>query len=271
VRQTIIPGTSLRTSRFILGTASLFTGQSEAQAERFLERAVELGFTHFDTAPLYGFGFAERALALVLRRHKQLTVTTKAGLYSPGGEDQGRQQIFLRKVVGRAFPVVSRAKADLAVSRARASLTASLARLGRDHIELFVVHEPNAMLLGTDEWLSWLSGEQKAGRIGNFGVAGTKERVGPFLTSKSALAAVVQMSDSLTHREADILAERERPMQITYGYMSSKSAGASAPETLVAALQRNLHGAIVTSTRRIERLPQYGDAVVIADKLVDEI
>lgn len=265
MRQVTIPGTALSTSRFILGTANLFNGQSSAAAEAFLERAVELGFSHIDTAPLYGFGHAERVLAPVLRRHRQVTVTTKAGLYAPGGESQAWAQVLTRKAVGRLIPTVSRAQADYSVARARASLTASLSRLGRERVELLMVHEPDAALMRTDEWLAWLTSEQRAGRVGAFGVAGTAPRIAAILREAGALAAITQLADSLEDREADLLAAHGRPMQITYGYVSRGGAATSVHERLVAALRRNADGAIIVSTRRIDRLPQYRDALAAAD------
>lgn len=261
MHQTLLPGTTLRTSRFILGTANLFNGQSAAAAERFLERAVELGFTHVDTAPLYGFGFAERTLAPVLRRHPSLTVTTKAGLYPPGGSDQSSLQILVRKAMGRVLPIASRARVDLSVARARRSLSASLRRLGRDRVELFLLHEPDLSITVTDEWHGWLDREKRDGRIGEFGLAGTRERVEPFLDRHPELAPVVQMMDTLDGREADILISRGRPLQITYGYVSGRATGDSVDGVLRGALMRNAQGAVIVSTRRIDRLDQYREVL----------
>jgi D-threo-aldose 1-dehydrogenase len=267
MHQTTIPGTSLRTSRFILGTAQLFSSRFTARTERYLEAAVELGFTHFDTAPIYGFGFAERALAPLLSRHKHLTVTTKAGLYAPGGSKQGELQILARKVIGRVIPAVSRFEVDFAVSRAKASLSASLARLGREHVELFLIHEPNLAVMNTDEWLKWLLKEKQAGRVGDFGVAGTPGRISPFLRGNSDLASVVQVPDSLDRREADVLSSAHRALQITYGYVRSGCNTASVKKILIRALLRNSKGAIIVSTRRVERLSQYREALAAADTL----
>ena len=83
-----LPGTDLTVSRFVFGTSSLFNVRGRANRMALLEEAIAQGFTHFDTAPYYGFGHAERDLAPVLRRHPDVGVTTKVGLCSPGGGAQ---------------------------------------------------------------------------------------------------------------------------------------------------------------------------------------
>jgi D-threo-aldose 1-dehydrogenase len=73
------------------------------------------------------------------------------------------------------------------------------------------------------------------------------------------------MIDSLDGREADALTTRGRPLQITYGYVSGRKAGGSVAGTLREALRRNGRGAVIVSTRRIERLDQYRDVLAAAD------
>ena len=54
-----------------LGSAplgGLFTPVSDADAEATIARAWSLGIRFFDTAPLYGFGLAERRLGAFLRQ-----------------------------------------------------------------------------------------------------------------------------------------------------------------------------------------------------------
>lgn len=260
MQQTILPGTALKTSRFIFGTASLFNAGPQAARHRLIDAVVDTGFTHFDTAPYYGFGIAERDLAPALRRHQNLTVTTKVGLYPAGGTNQPAALVLARKAAGRLLPALSKVTADWAVARARTALDDSLERLGRQHIELYLLHEPELPLLATDEWLGWLQREKSAGRIGSFGIALEAARLEPFLATKSPLADFVQTTDSLDDRDADILPRHGRPLQITYGYVSAakaQSANVDVAAILEAALKRNTGGAIIVSTRRPERLSLY--------------
>lgn len=257
---TVLPGTRLRVSRFIFGTASLFNVGNAASRGRLLSAAVEHGFGHFDTAPYYGFGMAERDLAATLRAHPGVGVTTKVGIYSPGGEHQPASLVFARKVAGKAVAAISRPTVDFSLSRARRSLEGSLDRLGREHIELFMLHEPELGLLSTDEWQRWLEDEQRSGRIGEFGLALTADRLESFLREAPQLARVVQVLDSLERREADVLTRYGSPLQITYGYLSAARAAGSiepAETVLRQALRRNAGGALIVSTRREEWVGQY--------------
>lgn len=47
-----------------------WTGSDDAESERSLDRAVELGCTFFDTAYAYGDGHSERLLGALLKRHR---------------------------------------------------------------------------------------------------------------------------------------------------------------------------------------------------------
>ena len=104
----ILPGTDMPISRFSFGTASLFAVGTAKRRARLLSAAYDHGFTHFDTAPYYGFGTAERDLRTLLRAHSSVTVATKVGIYSPGGEAQSSTAVFLRKAAGRIVPALSR-------------------------------------------------------------------------------------------------------------------------------------------------------------------
>ncbi len=256
----VIPGTSVAVSRFIFGTASLFSVGSKKDRDRLLRAAVDNGFTHFDTAPYYGFGMAERDLAPILSSNPHVTVTTKVGLYSPGGETQSSATIFLRKALGRAFPPLSRPTIDFTVSRAQKSLEGSLRRLRRDNVELFMLHEPAFELLDSDEWLKWLGTRVASGQVVRFGLALQAKHLDLFLAQGGDLADVIQTTDSIDHKEADVLLRYNRVLQITYGYVSaarSHSRNSSVVNILHHALQRNRNGAIIVSTKRVERLGQY--------------
>jgi aryl-alcohol dehydrogenase-like predicted oxidoreductase len=259
---TPIAGTELVVSRFIFGTASLFNAGNAATRQALLNAAVAGGFTHFDTAPLYGFGMAERDLAPVLHAHGHLTVTTKVGLHAPGGHDSGAALITVRKAAGRVLRGLSRAIADTSLARARISLDGSLRRLGRDRIDLLLLHEPDHSHLNTDEWCRWLEDERKAGKVGAFGIAGPATCLRPFLDAPSPLLSVIQTEDSLDHREADVARQAVGVPQITYGYVSAARAlNDTRPVAAIlhAALAQQANGAIVVSTTRPERAAQYRD------------
>ncbi len=262
MKRVLLPDTCLKLSRFSFGTASLHHLGALNQQVRHLQAATETGFSHFDTAPLYGFGMAERALGRAFggSSGQAVTMATKVGLYPPGGTGQGRMAMLARKIMGKALPTMSRARADWHVVRAMKSLDGSLARLRREHIDLLLLHEPELPLLNTDEWLRWLEMEA-ARRVGAFGLAGPAARIAPFIIAQSPLARVVQSHDSFEGREADFLMAHARPLQLTYGYLSSAPARPDAPahaEALLAgALRRNRTGSVIVSSRRRRRLSTF--------------
>lgn len=258
MQQVLLPGTDLSVSRFVFGTASLHHLGRLPQQTAHLESAAAVGFTHFDTAPLYGFGGAERALGSSFGDEPTITFTTKVGLYSPGGSDQAHLAMLARKVGGKLWPRLSRAVADLSVDRARRSLEDSLRRLRRDSVEILLLHEPVAGLLRTDEWQRWR--ESEGDRIGHVGIAGQSRIVEPFLKSGGPLAQVIQVCDGLDTRDADVVTGVGRPLQLTYGYFSSDRSGRSGADILSGALERNRTGAIVVYSRSPSRLTSFATA-----------
>jgi len=95
----------------------LFTKGDARDQERAVARAIEAGVNYFDTAPLYGNGESERNLGRVLR-------VLKADV-----------------VVGTKIRLAAEHRADVAGGIAR-SMDESLKRLGRDHVDLFQLHNP---------------------------------------------------------------------------------------------------------------------------------
>lgn len=244
----------------MFGTGSLFNAGDSNKRYRLLKAAVEAGFSHFDTAPYYGFGAAERDLHLVLREHPEITVTTKVGIYSPGGEDQSDMMIFLRKGAGRLMRPISAPKKTFDLAKAKKALEASLRRLGRDAIDVYTLHEPDAGQINTDEWLGWLQSTVQAGKVRYFGLAVTHDRLQFIARECRQLCQYVQVLDSLENREADVLNEFGLPMQVTYGYVSAarkNGSQASVEAILRNALRRNVDGSIIVSTTKPERTKQY--------------
>ena len=268
MRRVQLPGTEISVSRFAFGTASLHHLGAEQVQGQHLRAAADAGLSHFDTAPLYGFGAAERALGAAFGRGHgpQVTIATKVGLYPPGGTRQSRTVMIGRKALGRIFPVLSRAQANWSVERANVSLSGSLKRLRRDHVDLLLLHEPDLDLLASEEWLRWLEAEATQ-RVAAFGVAGSDAQVAPFLAAAHPLARVVQTKDSLDKREADFLTEAGHTFQLTYGYLSTMPSGANAEAMLAGALARNEKGSVLVSTGNRSRLTTFAAIAEAANRI----
>ncbi len=258
MRRLTLEGTDISVSRLSFGTASLHHISTSRRRQDLLAAAFDNGFSHFDTAPYYGFGIAEDELGRFLKgRGGRVTVATKVGLYSPGGSHGNMISVWARKLAGKVLPSLSRPVANWSIARAAESLEISLRRLRIDHVDLLLLHEPEASAVQSEAFLEWLREQKGKGRVGAWGLAGEADRIESWLSIDHPLAMVLQVRDSLERREADLVRKRRREPQITYGYLSSLASslqGRDAMGTLEKALRRKTAGSILVSTRKIERI-----------------
>jgi D-threo-aldose 1-dehydrogenase len=125
-----------------LGTAplgGLFAPVSDADAEATIEEAWSLGVRFFDTAPLYGFGLAERRLGSFLRRQKRDTfvISTKVGRLLRSAAGAPADDPHYKGTPG-VRPVF-----DFSHDGVMRSVEESLGRLGLDRIDILLVHDPD--------------------------------------------------------------------------------------------------------------------------------
>lgn len=127
---------------FGLGSAqfgNLFRARTDAEVHRILAAAWDAGVRHFDTAPHYGLGLAERRLGAFLAGYPrdEYVVSTKVGrLLRPDPQWAGAYD--------DAFEVhaTHRRVWDFSADGIRASLAESLERLGLDRVDIAYVHDP---------------------------------------------------------------------------------------------------------------------------------
>ncbi|MDG9674063.1 aldo/keto reductase [Micromonospora sp. DH14] len=104
-----------------MGMSAFYTGagHDEAGSIRTIQRALDLGVTHLDTAEAYGPYVNEELLGRAIRgRRDEVVLATKFGLVSH---------------TGRPGP-------DSTAATIRAAVDGSLRRLGTDHIDLYYQH-----------------------------------------------------------------------------------------------------------------------------------
>jgi aryl-alcohol dehydrogenase-like predicted oxidoreductase len=267
MRRVTLQGTEINVSRLSFGTASLHRLPTSRRRQDLLSAAFDHGFTHFDTAPYYGFGIAEQELGRFLKgRRGRVTITTKVGLYPPGGLHPNTASVWIRKAAGKVLPVFSRPVVDWSIASASKSLDRSLRRLGIDQIDLLLLHEPIASAIQSDVFLDWFKEDQGKGRIRAWGLAGQADCMDTWLSMNHPLGMVLQVRDSLDRREADLVTCRGRDLQITYGYLSSSSilpGSLTATEILERAMRRNATGSILVSTRQLVRV---GELAAVAER-----
>jgi aryl-alcohol dehydrogenase-like predicted oxidoreductase len=146
--------TDLRLSEISLGTWGLAEqSYGKVTPERFdatVEKALEVGVTTFDLSPLWGDGEGERRVGRVLAEARaDAVVITRGGARRRDGE--------LRQTFGVA---------DLV-----ADCDGSLARLGREQIDLWLLHNPGDVTLRKDEWRAAVERLEEEGKIRYWGVS----------------------------------------------------------------------------------------------------
>jgi len=251
-------GQDLKVSNFIFGTAKLHKVYSPKDRIKLLSAAVENGFTHFDTSPLYGFGIAESDLGRIMQRYAQTTVTTKFGLYGPGRSEKSHFEIYSRKFLGRKISSLSRARSDFDVRVARESLYRSLRRLKKDTIELFMLHEPPVFSSKRTDILEFLLESKEKGLIRNFGISGNILSLNQFLSPGLNFLEVAQTQES---DELELIRKLGTKMElglIRYGFsVSTDGTERDYFKKLKSGLTGNPESPIIVSTNRLSRIHQY--------------
>jgi len=211
------------------GTGGLLRIGNARHRQDVLAAALASGITHFDTAPLYGFGESERTLGRFLRgRRSQVTLTTKFGLQPSA---LAAHLVLLQGTARRMielFPSLRRAAVRNAgvlqtppfFSRATAmkSLERSLRALRTEHIDFFLAHQASAASLPGEDLIDWLETAQQEGKIAAFGVATDFDWLGPVLQQRPRLSRVVQFDSDPIRPTATGVAGNDRVV-ITYGFI----------------------------------------------------
>lgn len=117
---------------------------SDEAARATILQALSLGIGYFDVAPLYGLGLAERRLGEAIGSAPTPILSTKVGRLLEPGEagDAPDGGIY---VDTPAVKVVF----DYSYDGVMRSFEASLARLGRDRIDIVLVHDVDALTHGS--------------------------------------------------------------------------------------------------------------------------
>jgi len=166
--------TALTVTPLGLGSAplgGLFEPVADETAHDVVRRAYDLGLRMFDTAPLYGYGLAERRVGHVLRDlpRAEFVLSTKIGrlIREPsqvraGLDATGRGQFFGTPPLVPVF--------DYSREAVLHSFEESLDRLGLDRIDVLHIHDPDVyMEQALSEALPALVELREQGKIGAIG------------------------------------------------------------------------------------------------------
>jgi len=142
--------TGLQVSALGYGSApigDIYEVLDDQTAIESVEKAIELGVSLFDTAPLYGQGSAEHRIGTALRRNppNDLVLSSKIGrLLKPA--PQGRKKTS-RFVGGLEFDVVH----DYGYDGVMRSIEHSLLRLGLPKLDILLIHDADPWAHGPEE------------------------------------------------------------------------------------------------------------------------
>lgn len=199
--------TSINGARLGLGLATLMREPSARRRRYLLDQAYNLGYRHFDVAPLYGLGAAEAELgAFIAAGHTDVTVATKLGL-TPGRAARAisRVQAPLRSAIRHSAPLRALARrahssvvttVEVTDQSLRASLDQSLHRLRLDQLDYLLLHEvsPSEVPMAAFDAVVDLIAER---RLLRFGISGPPEVVQAGDVEQLDVITVIQTSDSL--------------------------------------------------------------------------
>lgn len=209
-----LPGTGRETTRLGFGGSGLMGGLSERESLRLLETAFDAGIRHFDVAPSYGHGMAERCLGKFLRgKIDQVTVTTKYGILPP--PRAGLLSVARKAVrpIARRLPSVRRrlataaaglkTRARFSAEEAQRSLENSLRELGLDRIDLWLLHEATADDLDGSDLLPFMQAMRQQNRIGMYGLGAGRDGLDSAWQRHPEYCKVLQFEGSVLDRRPD--------------------------------------------------------------------
>jgi aryl-alcohol dehydrogenase-like predicted oxidoreductase len=252
--------------RVVFGCVALSAMRTRKEAFRLLEDVVAAGVRHFDTARLYGQGFSEKILGEFLRAHgPELRVTTKVGL---GPLNTASVPTWLalplnhtRSTLRRGGATASPASASqtgapevrrgiITRDALEASLAESLRQLGRQQVDILLLHESLPEHLSPDAW-EILESAKTDGVVGRLGV-GTNRALLEARFSADTRIEVLQYEGSSASR-SPLMDRFSDALHIHHSIFRGAAAG-SHGDVLRRALETNPNGRVIFSTRSKQHL-----------------
>lgn len=252
----VLEGTDLSVSKIGFGTASLHHCFAPSDRLLILRTALDGGITHFDSARLYGYGIAEKALASLCSETNRdgLTIATKIGF------DVNRlqhlfplTQIVGRTILGKFLPGIQNPVTDFSPAGCDKSFANSLRCLNTEYVDILFVHEP-ALASSTqlEELIPWLELQKSLGKARYIGMAGENlESISDNITTHGIFDVFQTSKRAFTADD-----KRAIKPQIEYGYFSSLPLNDRGTAAEGAASQ-NGSGMILYSSRQVVRISEF--------------
>lgn len=135
------------------GTAAGWRNIAKTQARNTISAAIDAGINFFDSSDFYGLGTAEELLGdTIPKSNTQVLIATKVG------------------IIPSLVPGTTKLDRNFSSGYIESALDASLARLRREHIDLYQLHGPALKALPDETW-STLERLKATGKIRYIGVS----------------------------------------------------------------------------------------------------
>lgn len=168
MRKRALGKTGLFVSEMGIGTWGL-SGESygpvdEKDAEAVVRRCLDMGMNLVDTADAYGGGRMEAMLGRILKGKRDVVVVTK------GGTDR----------------TTDPPRKHFEPEYLQASIARSLKRLGRDRLDVYLLHNPSLDALAMGDCVRALEDSKKKGDIAHWGVSAGSDEIARAAIDKNA-------------------------------------------------------------------------------------
>ena len=177
-------------------------GMNVEQRVRWIEQCLDLGITSFDHADIYGGYTVEtlfgEALAAQPSLRSRMQLVTKCGI----------------KLVSERRPGHAIKSYDTSRAHVLASVDESLRAMHTDHIDLLLIHRPDA-LMDPDELANTFEGLRAAGKVLHFGVSNHTPSQLALLNNRIGLATNQIELHPLRQRQPQPLAATDQPIPLT--------------------------------------------------------
>ena len=182
----------------------------DAESQRAVRRAFELGCNFFDTADVYGHGHSEELLGAALHDVRdQVIIATKVGGNFYNRDIHPLMRDRIAQSVGKPLDEIA-ADAPLSVTHdatftsayVRFAVERSLERLRTDHIDLLQLHNPPINLISAMETYEPLEAMKREGLIRFYGVSVHPPEEG-LAAVTATMPDTVQIVYNLARREAE--------------------------------------------------------------------
>lgn len=164
------------------GTSNILHFTNSREATKGLEAVYDAGITYFDTAPLYGYGWAETLVGQFAqgKRH-EITIATKAGL-EPGlvkslipfnlltSARTWVKAIRSKEHNSDPIPTLIPQHTSLCAEMLGRSLERSLRQLKTDYVDILLLHEATVMYANQEAVLQFANDAITSGKVRAMGL-----------------------------------------------------------------------------------------------------